>query len=58
MDPDGCSKFWFPLHRDLIVAKPKSPILTVKSSCRKMSVKSSGYHDKNRQNNSDAKTQT
>ena len=43
MDPDGCSKFWFPLQRDLIVAKPKSPILTVKSSWRKMSIQSQGF---------------
>ena len=43
IDPDGCSKFWFPLQRDLIVAKPKSPILTVKSSWRKMSKQSQGF---------------
>ena len=37
IDPDGCSKFWFPLHRDFMVASPKSPTLTVRSSWRKMS---------------------
>lgn len=37
IEPDGCSKFWFPLHLDLMVAKPKSPTFTVKSSWRKMS---------------------
>lgn len=37
MDPLGCSTCWEPLHRDFTVAKPKSPILTVQPSWRKIS---------------------
>lgn len=37
MDPLGCSTCWEPVHRDFTVAKPKSPILTVQPSWRKMS---------------------
>lgn len=37
MDPLGCSTCCEPLHRDLTVARPKSPILTVQPSCRKIS---------------------
>ena len=37
IDPVGC--FWLsvPLHPVFTVAKPKSPILTVESSCKKIS---------------------
>ena len=38
MDPDGCSQPpASPLHLVFTVANPKSPIFTVRSSCRKMS---------------------
>lgn len=37
MDPEGCSTWWEPLHLAFTVAKPKSPIFTVRPSCRKMS---------------------
>lgn len=34
IDPVGCSTCWEPLHRDLTVARPKSPIFTVSPSCK------------------------
>lgn len=37
MDPLGCSTCWEPVHRAFTVAKPKSPILTVQPSWRKIS---------------------
>lgn len=37
IDPDNCSNWWDPLHRDFTVARPKSPIFTVRSSWRKIS---------------------
>lgn len=37
MEPESCSNWWEPLQRDLTVARPKSPIFTVRSSWRKMS---------------------
>lgn len=37
MDPLGCSTCLEPLHRAFTVARPKSPILTVQPSCRKIS---------------------
>lgn len=37
MEPEGCSAYSLPLHLVLIVAKPKSPIFTVRSSCKKIS---------------------
>uniref|UniRef100_A0A0E9V8N9 Uncharacterized protein n=1 Tax=Anguilla anguilla TaxID=7936 RepID=A0A0E9V8N9_ANGAN len=36
MEPDSCSNWCEPLQRDFTVARPKSPIFTVRSSCRKM----------------------
>lgn len=37
MEPVGCSTCWDPLHRDLTVARPKSPIFTVRPSWRNIS---------------------
>ncbi len=37
IEPDSCSNWWEPLQRDLTVARPKSPIFTVRSSWRKIS---------------------
>lgn len=38
MEPVGCSTCWDPLHLDLTVASPKSPIFTVRPSWRNISV--------------------
>lgn len=37
IEPESCSNWWEPLQRDLTVARPKSPIFTVRSSWRKIS---------------------
>lgn len=37
MDPEGCSTWCEPLHLAFTVARPKSPIFTVRPSCKKMS---------------------
>lgn len=43
-EPEGCSKGWAPLHRVFTVARPKSPIFTVRPSCRKMSAGVKDHH--------------
>ena len=47
IDPVGC--FWLsvPLHPVFTVARPKSPILTVESSCKKISTHTSQGHNTN-----------
>lgn len=37
IEPESCSNWWEPLQRDFTVARPKSPIFTVRSSWRKIS---------------------